>query len=373
LIDELTLQDITSIQEALLAWYSKHQRDLPWRENIDPYSVWISEIMLQQTTVAAVIPFFTRWMQRFPTIEALANSPVDDVLVHWAGLGYYARARNLHKAACVIVANYSGTMPQSVEDLVSLPGIGAYTSAAIASIAFGVDVAAVDANVIRVVSRLGAIPGDPVHETASRRAVNALALKLVPSGKASEFNQAMMDLGSSICLSDRADCDRCPLAGNCNAKHLGNPTRFPAIAKKAKTDGQRDVSVAIYDDLGKLFLVQRPHADPLWGGLWELPRVTAYLDESLQDAAVRAASIVGDTGTLLPFGSVRHIVANRKITLYGYRAPAKLTRIKERNAPSEWTATGRIGAYAMATPQRRLIEQYTAIQQQSSLDLGDFS
>ncbi len=373
MIGDLTLYDIAAIQASLLDWYNNHQRDLPWRKNTDPYAVWISEIMLQQTTVAAVIPFYTRWMQRFPTIQELASSPIDDVLVHWAGLGYYARARNLHKAACVIVERNSGEMPRSVHELILLPGVGTYTSAAIASIAFGVDVAAVDANVIRVVSRLGAIPGDPVHETAARRAVNALAERLIPTGMASEFNQAMMDLGSSICLSDRADCDRCPLAASCLAHRLGNPTQFPKIAKKTKTEGQRDVSVAIYDDTGNLFLVQRPHSDALWGGLWELPRVAAYQDESLQDAAVRAASIFGDTGTLLPFGSVKHVVANRKITLYGYCAPAKPKRIRERTAPSDWTSLSGLGAYALATPQRKLIDQYTALQQQPSLDLGDLN
>jgi len=364
---------IPQIQTALLDWYKQHKRDLPWRRSTDPYAVWISEIMLQQTTVAAVIPFYTRWMQRFPTVTTLAEAPVDDVLVHWAGLGYYARARNLHKAAGIITDRYSGVLPGSVELLKTLPGIGDYTAAAIASIAYGEDVPAVDANITRVVSRLGAIPGDPVRETASRRAVNELALRLVPSGQASDFNQAMMDLGSSLCLSDRTSCSVCPLCKYCDAYNLGTPTAFPAIAKKAKTEGQRDVSVAITDNLGKLLLMQRSISDPLWGGLWELPRVSATASESLEDAAARAVSLVNglNTGTLLPFGSLKHIVANRKITLYGYSAVLKAEMVREQSSKTQWTALHSLQDYALATPQRRLIAQYIASQEQPALDLGE--
>ena len=366
-------ENVLQIQSSLLDWYSRHKRDLPWRDHPDPYAVWISEIMLQQTTVAAVIPFFTRWMQRFPTVTALAAAPVDDVLIHWAGLGYYARARNLHKSAGIITQSFSGQLPQSLEELKSLPGIGDYTAAAIASIAYGADVPAIDANITRVVSRLGAIPGDPIRETASKRAVNELAMRLVPAGKASEFNQAMMDLGSSLCLSDKTSCLVCPLQPCCMASHLGTPTAFPAIVRKEKTEGQRDISVAITDDLGKLLLMQRPASDPLWGGLWEMPRVSAGASETLEEAACRAVSLVRglNTGSLMPFGSLKHVVANRKITLYGYAAVAKANMVREEVSSVQWTAIKALSNYALATPQRRLIAQFLATQEQPSLDLGE--
>ena len=364
---------VLQIQDSLLDWYNQNKRDLPWRDHPDPYAVWISEIMLQQTTVAAVIPFFTRWMQRFPTVTALAAAPVDEVLVHWAGLGYYARARNLHKSAGIIAESFSGQLPRSLEELKNLPGIGDYTAAAIASIAYGADVPAVDANITRVVSRLGAIPGDPIRETAAKRAVNELAVRLVPPGRASEFNQAMMDLGSSLCLSDRTSCPACPLQHFCAANRLETPTAFPAIVRKQKTEGQRDISVAITDDLGKLLLMQRPALDPLWGGLWEMPRVSAEASETLEEAARRAVSLVQglDTGSLMPFGSLKHVVGNRKITLYGYAAVAKTGMVREEISSVQWTAIKALPDYALATPQRRLIAQYLATQEQPSLDLGE--
>lgn len=182
----------------LLRWYQGEKRDLPWRQTRDPYAIWVSEMMLQQTQVATVIPYWTHWMTRFPTIESLAEAPLNDVLTAWQGLGYYARARNLHKAAKVIVEDHGGEFPTALEQVLALPGIGRYTAGAICSIALGQDVPIVDANVIRVLCRVYGVKGDPKSLPVQNR-LWELATELIPSGQAREFNQAMMELGALVC------------------------------------------------------------------------------------------------------------------------------------------------------------------------------
>jgi A/G-specific adenine glycosylase len=255
---------------ALLRWYIVDKRRLPWRaeagEQADPYRVWLSEVMLQQTTVAAVIPYFDKFTRRWPTVEALAAAPDADVMSAWAGLGYYARARNLLACARAVVAEHGGVFPDSEEALRKLPGIGRYTAAAIAAIAFRRRAVVVDGNVERVVSRLFA-----VEEAlpAARETIYALTDRLTPDDRAGDFAQAMMDLGSAICTPRSPDCGRCPVAFACVARRRGDPERFPVKAAKAPKPRRQDVAYWL-EHRGEVLLVRRP-AKGLLGGMLAFP------------------------------------------------------------------------------------------------------
>jgi A/G-specific adenine glycosylase len=255
---------------ALLCWYAVDKRSLPWRagdgETPDPYRVWLSEVMLQQTTVAAVRPYYERFTARWPTVEALAAAPEEEVMRAWAGLGYYARARNLVACARRVVSEHGGRFPDEEAQLARLPGIGRYTSAAIAAIAFGKRAVAVDANVERVVARLFAL-GQPLP--AARARLHALADSITPAERSGDFAQAMMDLGSTICTPRAPDCGRCPLAPVCAARAEGEPELYPVkAAKRAKP--RRQGYAYWLEHRGHVLLVRRP-AKGLLGGMLALP------------------------------------------------------------------------------------------------------
>ncbi|HMG48660.1 MAG TPA: A/G-specific adenine glycosylase [Allosphingosinicella sp.] len=255
---------------ALLCWYAVDKRRLPWRaegrERPDPYRVWLSEVMLQQTTVAAVKPYFEAFTKRWPTIEALAAAADGEVMAAWAGLGYYARARNLIACARAVAAGHGGRFPEEEAELRKLPGIGAYTAAAIAAIAFGKRAVAVDGNVERVVARLFAV-GMPLP--AARPQIRALAETLVPDDGAGDFAQAVMDLGATICTPRDPDCDRCPVIAWCAAHREGDPARYPI--RMPKTAKPRREGIAYWlEHKGDVLLVRRP-AEGLLGGMLALP------------------------------------------------------------------------------------------------------
>jgi A/G-specific adenine glycosylase len=255
---------------ALLSWYAVDKRRLPWRaeagERPDPYNVWLSEIMLQQTTVAAVRPYFEKFTARWPTVQALAEAPDADVMAAWAGLGYYARARNLVACARTVASEHGGRFPDTEEGLRNLPGIGRYTAAAIAAIAFGRRAVVVDANVERVVSRLFAVE-EPLP--GARETLYRLAGTLTPSERAGDFAQAMMDLGSAVCTPRSPECPSCPLSGSCKARALGTPERFPIKAKKPPKPRRTGTAFWLEHD-GRVLLVRRP-AKGLLGGMLALP------------------------------------------------------------------------------------------------------
>jgi A/G-specific adenine glycosylase len=256
----------------MLDWYDLHRRDLPWRarpgETIDPYRVWLSEIMLQQTTVQAVAGYFRKFLSRWPTVEALAAASLDDVLAAWAGLGYYARARNLHKAAKVVSEEHGGRFPSSTEALRELPGVGAYTAGAIAAIAFDRREAAMDANAERVVARLfgirDALPG-------AKAELLRLGSKLVPHKRAGDFVQALMDLGALICTVKRPACARCPWSDICEARRLGIQETLPVKAEKTDRPLKRGVAFVARDKTGAALLVKRPEKG-LLGGMLQPPQ-----------------------------------------------------------------------------------------------------
>jgi len=256
--------------QALLCWYAVDKRSLPWRaepgERPDPYRVWLSEIMLQQTTVAHALPYFLAFTRRWPTVEALAAAPEADLMSAWAGLGYYARARNVHACARVVAGELGGRFPDEEAQLRRLPGIGPYTAAAIAAIAFGRRAVAVEANVERVVARLHAVE-TPLP--AARPRIAELAARLTPEEGAGDFLQAMMDLGQTICTPRNPDCGRCPLTAHCLAFRSGDPARFPVKAPKAARPRREGTAWWLEHD-GHVMLVRRPKRG-LLGGMLALP------------------------------------------------------------------------------------------------------
>jgi A/G-specific adenine glycosylase len=254
--------------EKLLDWYCTEHRALPWRDTLDPYGIWVSEVMLQQTQVVTVIPYYLRFLARFPTVEALAEASLDELLAQWRGLGYYSRARNLQAAAKEVCSRYGKRIPDSFSDLRALPGIGDYTAGAILSIAFGQDIPAIDANVRRVLARLFNYTGDPLAP-AGKLALCEYAQALLPIGQAGLFNQAMMELGATICSVKKPRCIDCPLGVDCAAKGLGVQEKRP-LAKRRPPLPKRYIVSALIECEHRLLLVRRVPKG-LLGGLWELP------------------------------------------------------------------------------------------------------
>jgi len=260
------------MQAALLAWFDRHgRRDLPWKRPATPYRVWVSEIMLQQTQVATVIPYFQRFMARFPDLPDLAAAPLDEVLALWSGLGYYARARNLHACARRVVAEHGGELPQDLEALMALPGIGRSTAGAILAQAHGLPYPILDGNVKRVLARLHAVPGWPGKAQVQRR-LWALAETHTPQERVADYTQAIMDLGATVCTRLRPRCDACPLGDGCAALQMGTPAAFPE-PRPRRTLPRREVRWLVVDDGHGGILLQRRPDSGLWGGLWTPPEI----------------------------------------------------------------------------------------------------
>jgi A/G-specific adenine glycosylase len=308
------------LRRSLLQWAQKNLRPLPWRTTPrDPYRVWISEIMLQQTRVETVVPYFTRWMERFPYVQALAAASLDEVLKAWEGLGYYARARNLHSAAKAIVSIYCGLLPDSREALQRLPGVGRYTTGAILSIAFGQDEPLLDGNVRRVLSRLCAV--DEPSRARLDRALWRLAEALLPRGEAGPFNEALMELGATVCAPRTPLCAECPWAFACAAHAQGRQDAFPPRQARPKIP-HYDVTAAVIWGSPTTFLVAQRAANGLLGGLWEFPGGKVELGESLEDCLQR--EILEELGVRIRVGDrltvVKHAYTHFRITLHAFHA-----------------------------------------------------
>lgn len=259
----------SKIAAPLLRWYRARKRSLPWRDQPEPYAVWVAEIMAQQTRLETMLPYYQRWMQQFPTVQALAAAREQQVLSAWEGLGYYTRARNLHKAARQLVAEAGGRMPRTAAELRKLPGVGAYTAGAIASMAFGEDVPAVDGNAIRVLSRLFDVE-QPVHTAAGQQRLWVLAAEHLPRGAAADYNQALMDLGATLC-SPRPKCAECPLNSECLAFARGTQLLRPVKRQTAELPLRPSTAAVVWQS-GKVLVLQRP-AMGLLAGMWEFPNV----------------------------------------------------------------------------------------------------
>ncbi|WP_404364851.1 A/G-specific adenine glycosylase [Marinobacter sp.] len=270
--------------QRLLDWYDQYGRhDLPWHHDRTPYRVWVSEIMLQQTQVGTVIPYYQAFMARFPDVEALAEAPVDDVLSHWSGLGYYARARNLQKAAQLVVENHGGQFPADQEQLEALPGIGRSTAAAVLAQAFGLYATILDGNVKRVLARYHAVPGWP-GQTSVLNQLWACAEQHTPETRVRDYTQAIMDLGAMVCTRSRPDCAHCPLNENCEARARDEVHLYPGSKPKKAKPEKTTWMVILEDSEGRILLERRPPAG-IWGGLWSLPEMDpALTPEELAEA-----------------------------------------------------------------------------------------
>lgn len=332
---------------ALLDWYDRHRRDLPWRAKAgarpDPYAVWLSEIMLQQTTVAAVKAYFAAFLARWPTVAELAAAPVEDVMQQWAGLGYYSRARNLHACAQAVVCDHAGCFPQSEAELLQLPGIGPYTAAAIAAIAFDQPLAAVDGNVERVMTRLAALE-TPLPK--AKPLIREMTQALVPAERPGDFAQALMDLGATLCTPRRPACGLCPLRPFCQAAHA-EPERFPLKAPKPERPERQGAVYVIRR--GDAFLLRTRPPRGLLGGMAEFPG-SEWIENFDHAKALQAAPIRADYRKLAD--SVRHVFTHFALTLAIFAADVA----PETDAPPEcrWVPAGRFGQEALPSLMRKV-------------------
>jgi A/G-specific adenine glycosylase len=336
----------------LLAWYDRHRRVLPWRaragETADPYRVWLSEIMLQQTTVTAVAPYYARFLERFPDVFALAAAPIEDVLKAWAGLGYYARARNLHACARDVVAAHGGTFPRSEQELAALPGIGPYTAAAIAAIAYDLKATAVDGNVERVVSRLYAVEAEL---PAAKGEIRALAAGLTPDLRPGDFAQAMMDLGATICTPQKPACALCPWTEPCVARRRGDADTFPRKAAKKEGRLRRGAAFVAVTADGRLLVRTRPDKG-LLGGMTEVPG-SEWSHDFDASRAREAAPPLAKANWRRVAGTVTHVFTHFPLELVVYAAhvPASIA------APEgmRWIGLDAVAGEALPNVMRKVV------------------
>jgi len=317
------------IRRALLRWYDAHRRDLPWRRTRDPYAIWVSETMLQQTRVETVKPYYERFLARFPDVRALADAEPDDVLGLWAGLGYYSRARNLHAAARAVVDDFGGALPDDAAALRELPGVGRYTAGALASIAFDRPEPVVDGNVARVLARVLGIRDD-VKGPAGQKRLWEEAAALVRGARPGDLNQALMELGARICTPKGPRCLACPLLRTCAAYASGEAESLPVVAPRREPRAVRAVA-ALVRRRGRALAVRRPPKG-LLGGLWELPGDDLSGREKLADGAARALrERVGLVpGELRPAGVVEHVFSHRRLRLHLFRCDTPRGRVRLR-------------------------------------------
>jgi len=312
---------LKTFQNDLLAWFRAHQRDLPWRSSRDPYRIWVAEIMLQQTRIAAVMPYYDRFLERFPTVQSLAAAPQQEVLKLWSGLGYYSRARNLHSAAKQIVADHAGNFPRDLEDALELPGIGVYTAAAVLSIAYDVPLAVLDGNVARVLARLHAIRGD-LRVPRTWRALTEKADQLLAHQAASDWNQALMELGEVICTPKSPRCLVCPVMQSCRAYAEGITNEIPEPRRKRASVSITIAAVILLDAHGRTLLVRDPgaHDDVLFSRMWQFPALQVSRDAKSELEKYFAETFGMRKLVLEELPSARHGVTFRNITLLPFLA-----------------------------------------------------
>ncbi|MCY3758554.1 MAG: A/G-specific adenine glycosylase [Acidobacteria bacterium] len=350
--------EIRRLQTGLLAWYRQHQRQLPWRESRNFYPVWVSEVMLQQTQVQTVVPYFLRFMKAFPTLEDLAEADTQDLLRIWAGLGYYSRARNLQRAARILLREHGGKFPGSYREALRLPGIGRYTAAAILSIAFDQPLAALDGNVVRVLSRLFSLKGDPAKPPVQGM-LAAAGQQLLPDGRPGDFNQALMELGATVCLPRNPRCLLCPWSSHCEALKTGMQDRLPEKAGRSGIRLSRQAA-AVIRHRGR-FLIRKRSGSRLLRDMWEFPggefsrsdlagSLVKYLESELH-LSVRLC----DRLTV-----VKHAVTNRRITLTVYEARLKPPPPATLSIPgARWIWLSQAGRYPLTAAASRIVQALT--------------
>ncbi len=337
------------IARRVVRWQREHGRhDLPWQNTRDPYRVWLSEVMLQQTQVSTVLAYYGRFLERFPDVAALAAAPLDDVLALWSGLGYYSRARNLHRCAQAVVAEHGGAFPPSAAQLATLPGIGRSTAAAIAAFCFGERAAILDGNVKRVLTRALGFGGD-LARPAEERALWQAAEALLPDSGIEAYTQGLMDLGASVCLARKPACERCPLAEPCVARAEGRPQRYPVKTRKPKR-GRRRHALLWLEQGGAVWLVQRPPTG-VWAGLMTLPE--------FDSADALAAFVAGWPGEGRWLAPIEHALTHFDWTLEPLRWqwPARVPKSLAAALPAgRWVPREQAVALGLPAPVRRLLE-----------------
>jgi len=354
-------RQIALLRKKLLAWYETQRRDLPWREGATSYRIWISEVMLQQTQVETVIPYYRRFLKRFPDIRSLAEAELEEVLKAWENLGYYARARNLHRAAGVIAARHGGKLPDTLHDLLALPGIGAYSAGAILSLAFGRAVPAVDGNVKRVLARLYGIES-PLSDKDTHGRIVRLAEALVPAKRPGDFNQALMDLGATVCTPTAARCTICPVKSLCTACREGSQSRIPAAVKR-KALPERNATAGWIQQPGNRFLiVQRPR-EGLLGGLWKLPGGFGSEGETIEAALKR--TVREETGlrigSMEPIAAVQHTFTHFRMTLHGFTCTVSKKPRPSVGTGVKWITPSEMTGYSFGKADRELIKKIIQI------------
>jgi A/G-specific adenine glycosylase len=338
----LSFHQRISIQERLLSWYRKEKRAMPWRETKDPYKIWVSEVMLQQTQVSTVLPYYRAWIRSFPSVISLAKAPLSKVLKLWEGLGYYRRARMLHSAAKLVAKSMGGRVPCSAEELIKLPGIGRYSAGAIASIAFGEKTPVLDGNVIRILTRLKALKKS-VDLSATVSALWDTARSLLPDRCVGDFNQALMELGATVCFPQNPECGRCPWQKHCAAHKQGKEMHFPVKTRKDAYENVKMYAWVAEDTAGRVFLQKQPSGH-WWAGLWTFPffNTKQEFKESL-----RGVKGLDDLGT------IRHGVTRYRIELrvFHQRIARKegLLQVKGR-----WVPLGGLPEVALPSPHRKI-------------------
>lgn len=376
--EKWTDEETKEFQDQFIQWYEQEKRNLPWRYNRDPYRIWISEIMLQQTRVDTVIDYFYRFMEWFPTIEELATAPEEKLLKAWEGLGYYSRARNIQAAAKQIMSEFDGKMPQTPEEISSLKGIGPYTTGAIASIAFGLPEPAVDGNVMRVVSRLFCIEAD-IAKASSRKIFDEAMRKIIDETYPGEFNQAMMDLGSAICTPTSPKCEACPIQAFCLANKRGIQTSFPVKTKKAKPKDVHYISAALQNHSGAYYFEERD-SQKLLANMWTFPMVEVTQEEyerlkkgwEAKREVDLFDDLVAEDGKELPFekqelfiwqtrhlGEVTHVFSHLKwhVLLFYGRATEEAEQEFTENKTSKWLKPAAFDSVVFPKVQMKLVEQ----------------
>lgn len=342
------------LSSRLLKWYRQNKRTLPWRDHPDPYAVWVSEIMLQQTRVETVIPYFKKWMRLFPTVGDLAKASERDVLKAWEGLGYYSRARNLHKAAKIVAEKYHGELPRNLDDLRALPGIGRYTAGAIASMSFGMDEPTLDGNLRRLFARLFDV-AEPADSPSGEKLLWGLAAQNLPRGRAGDFNQALMDLGAAICLPKNPRCPICPLKELCKARKNGTQEARP-VRKPKKRIPHHVRAAGVILNRGRVLLAKRP-SKGLLGGMWEFPngRVIPKGDDDGDSARGLVKALETGYGLRVQrkeaLGSVRHAYTHFKVTVHVFRCESLSI---PKNGSLKWARLRGLEDYPMGKIDRRI-------------------
>jgi A/G-specific adenine glycosylase len=346
----------------LIAWQREHGRhDLPWQNTRDAYRIWLSEIMLQQTQVGTVIPYYARFLDRFPTVEALAAAPLDDVMALWAGLGYYTRARNLHRCAQVVAQEHGGRFPETVDGLAELPGIGRSTAAAIASFAFGARATILDGNVKRVLARVFGVEGFP-GEKRVENAMWALAESIVPGAAASDadvsaYTQGLMDLGATLCGRGKPDCARCPFADDCVANTTGRQRELPAARPKKAVPTRRTWMLVLLD--GDTVMLEKRPPSGIWGGLWSLPEAA---DEAALAERAQSFGTVSRASALAPFA---HTFTHFKLDIEprvvelerdAKSVSASASALELGDGQTAWVALNELDAFGVPAPVRKLLD-----------------